>query len=102
MNRLLLYPWYGNVRELQNVLERAAILARDNHIRIDNQDLVSTELVSQSKSCINQTLAEVEKQHIEATLSQVNGKIAGKGGAADVLGLHPNTLRARMIKHGLL
>lgn len=102
MNRLLRYPWYGNVRELQNVLERAAILARDNHIRIDNQDLVSTELVSQSKSSINQTLAEVEKQHIEATLSQVNGKIAGKGGAADVLGLHPNTLRARMIKHGLL
>ena len=100
---LLDYPWHGNVRELQNVLERAAILATGQTLRISQGDLMSGAVQPvDTASSTASTLAEVEKAHIAAILSMVNGKISGKGGAAEILGIHPNTLRARMIKLGLL
>ncbi len=94
------YHWPGNIRELQNVIERAVILARGNVLHVDEPlDAVNTEAapLAHAKS----TLEEVERRHITRTLEDVKWKISGDGGAAEALGLNPSTLRARMRKLGI-
>jgi transcriptional regulator with GAF, ATPase, and Fis domain len=94
------YHWPGNIRELQNVIERAVILARGSVLHVDEplETLVAdTEPLQHVKS----TLEEVERRHIMRTLEESNWKISGEGSAAEVLGLNPSTLRARMRKLGI-
>ena len=94
------YHWPGNIRELQNVIERAVILARGRVLHVDEPlDAVATETapLAHAKS----TLEEVERRHITRTLEEADWKISGEGGAAEVLGLNPSTLRARMRKLGI-
>jgi len=115
MHRLLNYSWPGNIRELQNVIERAAILSQrsvlelgsdtvpvlappsdvDVEIQIPGQEKVDSPAVASS------TLKEIERKHIAGVLDQTLGIIEGPRGAAKILGLHPNTLRHRMQKLGL-
>lgn len=116
MERLTNYAWHGNVRELQNVIERAVILSPGPTLLLD-RDLVSG---SPSRSDIREieahgqgtqpgsaefpklaTLADVERSHILATLQQTGGVIEGPKGAAKILNLHPNTLRHRIQKLGI-
>lgn len=92
------YHWPGNIRELVNVLERAILMNDARALRI-GLDLLGDNLPDQRFH--TSTLAEVETRHIRSVLKACNWKINGKGGAAEILGLHPNTLRTRMAKLGI-
>jgi transcriptional regulator with GAF, ATPase, and Fis domain len=91
------YSWPGNVRELENVIERAMIHATGDTLVLDEGPGVSVW----SANCEGATLANVERRHIESVLRHCRWRINGSGNAADVLGLHPNTLRFRMKKLGM-
>jgi len=100
---LMHYDWPGNVRELGNVVERALILNPSGpltfeHLRPGNQSKFSEK---QTKADDELTLDELTAKYIRRALSKANGKIHGKGGAADLLGINPNTLRNRMNKLGI-
>jgi formate hydrogenlyase transcriptional activator len=97
MERLLAYPWPGNIRELENVLERAIILANSATLEIDPQ-MLSLPAHDDGEVGQSSTLEQVERDHIAAVLKQTDGVIDGERGAAKILGLHPNTLRSRMKK----
>ena len=94
------YHWPGNIRELQNVIERAVILARGSVLHVD-EPLESAATETAPLFHVKSTLEEVERRHITRTLQEANWKISGEGGAAEVLGLNPSTLRARMRKLGI-
>ena len=98
MERLMTYSWPGNIRELENVIERATILAKGSMLQIDE---VLLQGHSASPLPIADSLDEVERAHIIRILRDVNWVIEGKKGAATRLGLHPNTLRSRMQKLGI-
>jgi formate hydrogenlyase transcriptional activator len=121
MATLMSYPWPGNIRELQNVLERAVVLSAGSTLRLD-KDLVplvasegsfATARLATAEIPAEEvqpaapsppelpTLEEVERTHILAALRQTNGVVDGPKGAARILNLHPNTLRHRMTKLGI-
>jgi PAS domain S-box-containing protein len=120
LERLRRYPWPGNVRELENVLERAVILATGPTLDIP-PDLLSTPAPAPAEPPHPQdavdpsplaaapptasrppsSLQALERDHILSVLRQTNWVVHGSRGAAQVLGLHPNTLRNRMKKLGI-
>jgi formate hydrogenlyase transcriptional activator len=101
MERLTSYAWPGNVRELQNVIERAAILARGPILEIE-QDMPAPAVPTPDAAADSrQTLEEIERSHIRAALKSTGGVVEGPRGAANILGLHPNTLRSRIKRLGL-
>jgi PAS domain S-box-containing protein len=92
------YEWPGNIRELESIIERAVILCPGPGLQLmDNLD-ISPPSVSSAKG----TMKEVERQHILQVLSDTGWRIEGKKGAAEILGLHPSTMRARMQKFGIV
>jgi transcriptional regulator with GAF, ATPase, and Fis domain len=98
MKALQGYPWPGNIRELESVLERAVILCSGPVLQLaDKLDISSPYMSSTIR-----TLEEVERNQILKILSETRWRIEGKDGAAAILGLHPSTLRARMHKLGIL
>jgi len=117
MEHLMNYPWPGNIRELQNVIERAIIVSAGPTLRLDRdlmpvaaaaKGMEAPETDSQedrradlefSKSLL--TLDDVERNHILAALQHAGGVVDGPKGAAKILNLHPNTLRHRMDKLGI-
>jgi PAS domain S-box-containing protein len=102
MRRLMAYGWPGNVRELENVLERAVILARGPVLEI-GPDILPVDVPPPvaDAAAAPATLEEVERRHILATLGGCGWVIDGARGAAQALGLHPNTLRSRLKKLGI-
>jgi formate hydrogenlyase transcriptional activator len=100
MEALRSYPWPGNIRELENVIERAVILSSGSLLRISKRDL-STRMVSQREADHPQTLEEVERKHILTTLKETRWILSGPGGAAARLGLNRSTLYFRMKKLGI-
>lgn len=100
--RMAAYSWPGNIRELQNVLERSAILAREQTIEIPDSAFPISNNITISQVDISHTghgsLASIEKNHIQGVLEKTNWKVSGAGGAAEILDMHPNTLRSRMEK----
>jgi transcriptional regulator with PAS, ATPase and Fis domain len=100
--RMAAYSWPGNIRELQNVLERSVILARENMMEIPESAFPVTisSAISQTDTPNNGhgSLASMEKNHIQGVLEKTNWKVSGEGGAAEILDIHPNTLRSRMEK----
>ncbi len=105
MRRLQAYDWPGNVRELQNVIERAVLTSTGGVLRLpvplaENSAEPETAATG-SLGTTDLTLEEVERRHIVGVLDRTGGKISGAGGAAEVLGLHANTLRYRMKKLGV-
>jgi len=120
MLRLCEYPWPGNIRELQNVIERAVVLASGSVLVVDESALPGTPsrpLPATPEPRIDQplpppspppaktdgaSLEEVERHHIITVLQQVNWRIEGNGGAAKILNLEPSTLRSRMKKLGIV
>jgi formate hydrogenlyase transcriptional activator len=127
MARLTSYAWPGNIRELQNIVERAVVLCEGSVLELD-QDLVplseaarsvpkldgsveaggapegaapATAALRGSASMELPTLEEAERRHIMAALERTGGIIQGANGAARILDLHPNTLRSRMQRLGI-
>jgi formate hydrogenlyase transcriptional activator len=111
MERLMDYPWPGNIRELENVLERAVILATGNALEI-GPDFLPVSSSATSKPSLStgaaqaaedqqQSLETVERNYILTTLHQTNWVVTGPRGAAKLLGLHPSTLRNRLKKLGI-
>jgi formate hydrogenlyase transcriptional activator len=102
MRRLTSYSWPGNIRELQNVLERAVILTTGNVLILDEQfQPPATWLATAPAPAATASLKDAERRHIESVLAQAGWVIEGDRGAAKILGLHPNTLRSRMKKLGI-
>ena len=90
------YHFPGNIRELENIIERAVILSKDQTLQLDESlELLKTPVDSTESAS---TLAEVERNHILAVLEETNWRIEGQKGAALRLGLKANTLRSRMQK----
>jgi formate hydrogenlyase transcriptional activator len=92
------HAWPGNVRELANVIERAMIHSSGTTLRLDETQRL-TESVGRYVG--GETLEAVERCHIEEALRKSGWRINGAGNAAEMLGLHPNTLRFRMKKLGV-
>jgi formate hydrogenlyase transcriptional activator len=98
MEALVRYCWPGNIRELENVVERAVILSPGPILRVALQDLSSRVLPGNDTG---RTLEEVERAQILATLKQTKWVISGPNGAAIRLGLNRSTLQFRMKKLGI-
>lgn len=99
IDRLMAYPWPGNVRELENVVERALILSKGKPLTFDDLSGGKSEDKSKIPSSSQDEplkLDEVMSWHIRRVLEMTKGKVHGKGGAAEVLGINPSTLRNRM------
>ncbi|MBH0182485.1 MAG: hypothetical protein HP490_12650 [Nitrospira sp.] len=92
------YAWPGNIRELENVIERATILTNGPLLQIDNVLLQGNAAPMPPTS---DSLEAVERTHILHVLQDTRWVIEGNRGAATRLGLHPNTLRSRMQKLGI-
>jgi formate hydrogenlyase transcriptional activator len=99
MEDLSHYSWPGNIRELQNVIERAVVLAKGAVVQIDETMLRSQEAVVGSS--VIDTLDNNERQHILRALNETRWVVHGKKGAAEILGINPSTLRSRMEKLGI-
>jgi PAS domain S-box-containing protein len=104
LQRLQSYRWPGNIRELENVIERAIILADGPLIEIDPDMLpgsVEPAAGATQPPASDATLEAVERQHILSVLEKTRWVIEGPKGAARILNLHPSTLRHRMKKLGV-
>jgi formate hydrogenlyase transcriptional activator len=119
IRRLCAYPWPGNIRELQNIIERAVVLSTGNALTLApdfNPAVTTSALVAHAASteALSATtisaatppppcgaLEDVERRHIESVLGQADWMIEGKQGAAKILNMTPSTLRSRMQKLGI-
>jgi transcriptional regulator with GAF, ATPase, and Fis domain len=97
MNALQRYSWPGNVRELENVIDRAMLHSTGSTLTLDEAPEVSLGNRAPDPTALD----DVERRHIESVLRRCRWRINGHGNAADLLGLHPNTLRFRMKKLGV-
>jgi formate hydrogenlyase transcriptional activator len=96
------YHWPGNIRELQNVIERAVILCDNETFSIDETWLkLESPPPSGPVVPLAATLIEREKQMIEAALAHCQGRVSGPSGAADKLGIPRQTLDARILSLGI-
>jgi formate hydrogenlyase transcriptional activator len=105
MNALIRYPWPGNIRELQNVIERALILSRSRDLKVPLADLQGrlpeNGKIENGKKNGPATLKEMERQHILSVLEQTGWVLAGPNGAAAKLGLKRSTLQFRIRRLGI-
>lgn len=100
---LMDYDWPGNIRELQNVIERAVVLSTAEILHIDESMLMSIgtgrDILLKGQS--SDRLEDIERSHILNVLEKTSWVIEGRKGAASALGLNPSTLRSRMRKMGI-
>jgi transcriptional regulator with GAF, ATPase, and Fis domain len=89
------YPWPGNVRELKNVIERAMIVTTGKTLSVQLPKFASSEAED------TPNLEDTERRHIVRVLERTGWRVAGKGGAAEILGLNRSTLLSRMKKLGI-
>ncbi len=100
MEALQRYAWPGNVRELENVVERAMIASSGDTLQLDAPLALSPRGRVQTEASEN--LDAVQRAHIESVLERCGWRINGTGNTAERLGVHPNTLRFRMKKLGVV
>jgi transcriptional regulator with GAF, ATPase, and Fis domain len=101
LERARAYDWPGNIRELENLVERALIMSKDGTLEVEHLSFGldnSSEPVTQPAGA---TLEDVERAHIRSMLAQTGWRIEGERGAAALLGLNPSTLRGRIRKLGI-
>ncbi len=128
LEMLMKYQWLGNIRELQNIIERGVVISQSTVLNLDKGTLpvsLESDAFAQPAQAVTAGVAkpgvanpafpapprpsgqlsgalnEVERQHILSVLEQVGWLIEGERGAAKILNLHPNTLRSRMKKLGI-
>jgi formate hydrogenlyase transcriptional activator len=97
MDALLRYSWPGNIRELQNVIERAVILSSGEVLHVPVPEIDDALKTSTSQ----QTLEEAERAHILATLKKTHWILSGPRGAANRLGIKRSSLQFRLKKLGI-
>jgi DNA-binding NtrC family response regulator len=96
------YDWPGNIRELQNVIERAVILCEGETFAVDESWLQSeSPRASRSGRGLTRLAAEEEKALIESALAETRGRIAGPAGAAAKLGIPRSTLETKIRRLGI-
>ena len=103
------YTWPGNIRELQNVIERAVIIAPANRLVFDLPKNPKSRSIAPPKTTVRASgpvltfdeIKELERQNILNALNSTNWKIFGKNGAAELLGIPPTTLTTRIQRMGL-
>jgi len=112
MERLVRYEWPGNIRELQNVVERAVILTAGDVLQLESlPSLRAQPAVPVAHALLPfvpandhapgaATIEAVERAYVERVLGETSWVIEGERGAARRLGLHPNTLRSRLKRWG--
>ncbi|CAF3413585.1 unnamed protein product [Rotaria sp. Silwood2] len=98
IDALMLYDWPGNIRELENIVERALILSRGDTLEYGSWIPDVKMKGSNADEKVSLKLDDVEKQHIIAVLNKTNWKVSGENGAAKILGLNPTTLESKMKK----
>jgi len=103
LDQLASYHWPGNVRELQNAVERAIILWREGPLTFDlpaswatNNSGTQSEPLAEPSLLTRDALKQQQREAIIAALKQTNGKVSGRGGAAELLGMKPSTLASRI------
>jgi formate hydrogenlyase transcriptional activator len=101
MNSMVSYPWPGNIRELQNVIERAVILSKGPELQVPLAGLKTKTAETNGHANGASTLEEIERKHILSVLEQTNWVFAGPNGAAARLGIKRPTLQFRMQKLGI-
>jgi formate hydrogenlyase transcriptional activator len=109
MDALVSYAWPGNIRELENLVERAVLLSPAKDLRVPLSELRNPQVVSGPEEAPEpvlraapiSTLEDAERQHILRALRQTEWRIAGPRGAAQILGMKRTTLQARMRKLGI-
>ena len=101
MERLLEYHWPGNIRELENTIQRNVVLAKGPVIESLEMPAAKKIPISGSGDQKFKTMIEMERDHILSVLESCNWKISGKGGAAEILDINVNTLNSRMKKLGI-
>ena len=99
MEVLKTLDWPGNIRELQNLIERAVVFSPESVLRLPLMDL--KQMTKQPSAAAERTLADAEREHILDVLKQANGQIGGQHGAATRLGLPRTTLIYKMRKLGI-
>jgi transcriptional regulator with GAF, ATPase, and Fis domain len=103
MQALMRWPWPGNIRELENFLERAVILTRGPVLYVPLAELETQALETQDEQTSQETatLHTAEREHILRVLRETDGQIGGSDGAAARLGLKRTTLNSKMKKLGI-
>jgi formate hydrogenlyase transcriptional activator len=98
MELLLSYSWPGNIRELQNVIERSVIVCETENFSIDESWLSRQPPSAEPKSSLDlsEKLAAQEKEIIEAALAKTGGRVSGPSGAATMLGVRASTLESKI------
>jgi DNA-binding NtrC family response regulator len=100
LKSMLDYSWPGNIRELEHMIERGVLLAKGTTIEnlalpVEKKDKLNADDTN------TKTIHENERDHILAVLKKCNGRIWGPGAAAEMLNIHPSTLKSRMKKLGI-
>ena len=104
IEQLTAYSWPGNVRELENLVERAMILHRGEPLRFDDLAAPGRAEPAPTPSSPDDDVLDLDAvtaRHIRRVLDLTGGKIHGPGGAGELLGLNPNTLRSKMRRLGI-
>jgi transcriptional regulator with GAF, ATPase, and Fis domain len=102
VQELMTYSWPGNIRELQNVIERAVILSKGGTLRFQLQERAANfPKQAIPVPATQKQWLESQRANIKAALEKSGGRIYGKGGAAELLGLRPTTLSSRMAALGI-
>jgi len=95
------YNWPGNVRELENAMARAVLLCSSHEISDIKLPKPRLAEPKQETSTSVKTISQNERDHILTVLAKCNGKVYGRGGAAELLDIHASTLKSRMKKLGI-
>jgi formate hydrogenlyase transcriptional activator len=110
MDALSRYHWPGNIRELQNVIERAVIISTGSVLSVDVTDLKFPKAIppaekpaspKSTNGALHNLLEETERQQVLQALKQCNWVVAGPNGAAALLGINRSTLQVRIRKLGI-
>jgi DNA-binding NtrC family response regulator len=90
------YAWPGNIRELQNVVERALIISKPGELAFDERWFATQGLLPTAASPLSESLARQERSVIEAALAETGGKVSGPAGAAALLKMPPSTMDSKI------
>jgi transcriptional regulator with GAF, ATPase, and Fis domain len=98
LDLLLSYPWPGNIRELQNLVERSVIVCETENFSVDERWLFRQSLPAEPRATLElpHALAAQEKEMIEVALRETGGRVSGPSGAAAKLGIHRSTLESKI------